>query len=83
MQTATFDHKKRLLIPQGTPGAIVSIEQAANGIVTLTPMNGAVPTRISAKMVRKEGRLIFEIPDGYTLPDDAIAESVREERESL
>jgi len=40
------------------------------------------PKRVMAKLVKRGGELVFELPPGVKLEPDAIAQAVREERDS-
>ena len=40
------------------------------------------PRRVVAKLVRKDGELLFEVPEGIKLDPEAIGQAVAEERQS-
>ncbi len=52
------------------------------GTVTLTPVKKPEPRTVYAKLVRKNGRLIFQLPKGYTLAEGGIEQALRETRVS-
>jgi hypothetical protein len=81
MLTVKADDRRRVQIP-GIKGGQVFALEAHDGTVTLTPVKKAEPRTVYAKLVKKDGRLVFELPKGYTLPDDAIGKAVSEEREA-
>jgi hypothetical protein len=45
VQTLTADDQKRIQIPDAEPGQKFTYEQAANGAIVLTPINGLRPER--------------------------------------
>lgn len=82
MKTLTADDSKRVRIPGAKPRQVFDYSESPDGSFVLTPVKKAEPRRIIAKLVRKNGHLIFELPKGYTIPEDSIAKGVREERDS-
>ncbi len=82
MKTLTVDDSKRIRLPDAKPRQVFSYEAKPDGSISLVPVVPAEPPTIVGKLVRKKGRLIFELPRGYTLSPDEIARAVREERDS-
>ena len=81
MITVKADDRRRVQIPGIKAGQVFALEDDA-GKVTLTPLKKAEPRVVTGKLVRKGGQLIFEVPKGYVIPENAIAQAVREERDS-
>ena len=82
MHTITVDDSKRVRLPDVKPRQVLDYAANADGSILLTPVKKAEPKGIPAKLVRRKGHLIFEVPKGYTVPEGAIAQSIREERDS-
>ena len=81
MITVKADEMSRVQIP-GVKGGQEFALESRDGTVTLTPVKEAEPRTVYAKLVKKDGRLVFELPKGYTLPDGAIGKAMSEEREA-
>jgi hypothetical protein len=75
MITLKADNKRRVALPNIQPGQVFAYE-ASGQVVTLTPIQKAEPRRVQAKLVRKGGRLIFEVPEGLELAEKAIPRTV-------
>ena len=83
MKTLTVDDRQRIRLPAAKAGQVFEYEPSADGSIKLVPVAPEPePKRLVAKLVKKDGCLVFEIPSGYTLDPDAIARAVAEERES-
>jgi hypothetical protein len=83
VKTVTVDDRKRLRIGTTKPGQVFSIDSAPDGSIKLVPLvPKSEPPRITAKLVKQGGALIFQIPKGYKLNPEAIGRAVAEERES-
>jgi hypothetical protein len=83
VKTLTVDDRQRVRLPQVKAGQVFAYEPNADGSIRLVPVVPAPePRTVTAKLVRKRGRLVFELPKGLTLAPDAIARAVREERDS-
>jgi Na+-translocating ferredoxin:NAD+ oxidoreductase RnfG subunit len=81
MQTVTADDHQRIIIPDAKPGQQFAYEASA-GTITLKPVKTTEPKTIYAKLVKHDGRLTFEVPNGATVTPESIAEAVQEEREA-
>jgi hypothetical protein len=83
VKTLTVDDRQRIRLPQVKPGQVFAYEPNADGTIKLVPVIPKPgPRRIVAKMVKRGGRMFFEVPNGYTLDPEAIGKAVAEERES-
>ena len=83
MTTLTVDDRQRIRLPQAKVGEVFAYEPSADGTIKLVPVAPKPdPERLVAKLVKKDGCLVFEIPSGYTLDPEAIGRAVAEERES-
>ena len=83
MKTLTVDDRQRIRLPKAKAGQVFAYEPSSDGTIKLVPVIPKPgPRRIVAKLVRREGRLFFQIPSGYTLDPEAIGKAVAEERES-
>jgi hypothetical protein len=80
VKTLKADERRRVQIP-GIKGGQVFAFEDHGGIVTLTPLKKAEPRTIMLKMVRRDGHLIADTK-GLKIDPDAIAQAVREERDS-
>jgi hypothetical protein len=75
MSIVTADDYKRVLIPDAKPGQSFTYENSG-GTITLTPIEKSEPRRIQARLVRKDGKLIVEIPKGLELAPGPIPREV-------
>ena len=83
MTTLTVDDRHRVTLPKAEPGQVFAYEPGADGSIKLVPVvTEPAPKRVFAKLVKRGGKLIFELPEGYKLDPEAIAQAVAEERES-
>jgi len=83
MKTLTVDDSRRVTLPQVKPGQVFTYEPDLDGSIKLVPVIAKPgPQRVFAKLVKRGGKLIFELPEGYKLDPEAIAQAVAEERAS-
>jgi hypothetical protein len=83
VKTLTVDDRQRIRLPEAKAGQVFAYEPNPDGTIKLVPVAPKPePKRLVAKLVKKDGCLVFEIPSGYTLDPDAIGRAVAEERES-
>ena len=83
MKTLTVDDCHRVTIPEAEPGQVFAYEPGTDGTIRLVPVvTEPAPKRVFAKLVKHGDKLIFELPEGYKLDPEAIAQAVAEERES-
>jgi hypothetical protein len=83
MTTATVDDRKRLRLLAAEPGQVFAIESHADGSFRLVPLvPRPEPKRVTARLVNRADGLFIEIPKGYKLDPESIAQAVREERQS-
>ena len=83
MKTLTVDDRQRIRLPKAKPGQVFAYEPNRDGTIKLVPVVAkAAPKRVVAKLVKRNGRLLFQVPSGYTLDPEAIGKAVAEERES-
>jgi hypothetical protein len=83
MKTLTVDDRQRIRLPKTKPGQVFAYEPNLDGTIKLVPVIPKPgPKRVVAKMVKRGGRLFFQVPNGYTLDQEAIGKAVAEERES-
>ena len=83
MKTLTVDDRQRVRLPEAKAGQVFAYESNSDGTIRLVPVvPNPEPQRLVAKLVKKDGCLVFEIPSGYSLDPDAIGRAVAEERES-
>lgn len=81
--TLKVDERHRITLPAAEPGQVFAYEPGTDGSIKLVPVvTEPVPKRVLAKLVRRGGKLLFELPEGYKLDPEAIAQAVAEERES-
>jgi hypothetical protein len=83
MKTLTVDDRHRVTLPETEPGQVFAYEPDADGSIKLVPVvTQSEPKRILAKLVERDGVMIFELPEGYKLDPEDIGKAVAEERES-
>jgi hypothetical protein len=83
MTTLTVDDRHRVTLPKTEPGQVFAYEPDSDGSIKLVPVvTEPAPKRVFARLVKRGGKLIFELPEGYKLDPEAIARAVAEERES-
>ncbi len=82
MTTATVDDRKRVRIANAKPGQVFSVESEPGGAIRLVPVVPVEPRTVVGKLVRRKGRLVFDLPKGYTLKPEDIAKAVWEERDN-
>lgn len=80
MTTVTVDDQHQVMPPDAKPGQVFAYECEPDGTIKLVPVPG--PRRIFTKLANKDRAMLFELPDGYQLAPEAIAQAVAEERES-
>ena len=71
METITVDDFKRVRIPDAEPGQVFTYETSA-GTVTLTPVVNPALRRVQAKLIQKDGKLVFDVPKGFKIAENAI-----------
>jgi hypothetical protein len=80
MKTVKADNRRRVQLPHAKPGQVFVLEQQGN-CVTLTLVEEPAkvePPTIRGKLVTKGGLTYFELPKGYTVPEDAISQAIKE-----
>ena len=83
MKTLTVDDRQRVRLPKVKPGQVFAYEPNSDGTIKLVPVVPKTgPRRIVAKLVKRGGRMFFQVPSGYTLAPEAIGKAVAEEQES-
>ena len=83
MKTLTVDDRHRVTIPEAEPGQMFEYEPAADGTIKLVPvLTQPEPKRVFAKLVERDGVMIFELPEGYKLDPEDIGRAVAEDRKS-
>ena len=83
VKTLTVDDRQRVRLPQVKPGQVFAYEPNSDGTIKLVPvMPKPGPKRVIAKLIKRGGKMFFQVPDGYTLDSEAIGKAVAEERES-
>jgi hypothetical protein len=80
VKTVTADDSKRVLIPGAKPRQVFDYAETPEGSFVLTPVKKAEPEVIVGKLVRKDGALVLDIPEGYTIDQDALLKSIEEMR---
>ena len=81
IRTLTVDAEKKIRLPDAKPGEVFSYEISADGIKLKLVPQPAQPRVVVGKLVKRGNALILEAP-GIQVDADAIAEAVREERDS-
>ncbi|SPE50340.1 hypothetical protein SBV1_1110010 [Verrucomicrobia bacterium] len=83
MKTLTVDERQRIRLPVAKPGQVFAYEQTLDGTIKLVPVAPKPgPRRVVARLVESGKGQFFEVPQGYKLAPEAIAQAVAEERES-
>lgn len=83
MKRLTVDDRRQIQLPEAKPGQVFEYEPSLDGTIKLVPVLSKAPLRRVIAKLKQEGTTpFFEIPKGYHVPSDAIANAVREERES-
>jgi hypothetical protein len=75
MSIVTADDYKRIRIPDAKPGQSFAYESGPEGI-RLVPIKKAEPRRIQGKLVRKNGKLMLQVPEGLEPAPGAIPREV-------
>lgn len=81
MLTLTVDAQKKIQLPDAKPGEVFSYEISEDGIRLKLIPQAAQPRVVVGKLSKKGDALVLEAP-GIQVDGDAIAEAVREERDS-
>ena len=83
MKTLTVDDRQRVRLPKAKAGQVFAYESNLDGTIKLVPVIAKPgPRRVIAKLVKRGGRLFFQVPTGYTLAPEAIGKAVAEEQDS-
>jgi hypothetical protein len=83
MKTLTVDDRQRVRLPKAKPGQVFAYEPNSDGTIKLVPLVPKPgPRRVVARLVKRGEGMFFQIPSGYTLDPQSIANAVTEERES-
>jgi hypothetical protein len=83
MKTLTVDDRQRVRLPKAKAGQVFAYEPNLDGTIRLVPVVPKPgPKRVIAKLVKRGGRLFFQVPTGYKLDAEAIGKAVAEEQES-
>lgn len=77
MSIVTADDYKRVRLPDAKPGQSFAYENSPEGI-KLTPIKKAEPRVIKGKLVRKGGKLMLEVPEGFEPAPGPIPREVPE-----
>jgi hypothetical protein len=78
VKTVTADGYKRVRLPRAKPGQVFALVDEGGKFI-LTPLQKAEPKVVYGKL-SKDG-LTFELPKGYALSEEEIADAIREERQ--
>jgi hypothetical protein len=71
VHTLTTDRQKRIRLPDAKPGQVFAYETDGSGI-HLTPVKKADPRQVKGKLVRRDGKLLLNVPDGLELAPGPI-----------
>jgi hypothetical protein len=83
VKTLTVDDRQRVRLPKVKAGQVFAYESNSDGTIKLVPVIPKPgPKRIVAKLVKRGGRLFFQVPTRYTLDPEAIGKAVAEEHDS-
>ena len=83
MKTLTVDDRQRVRLPKAKAGQVFAYEPNLDGTIRLVPVIPKPgPRRVVAKLVKRGGRLFFQVPTGYKLAPEAIGKAVAEEQDS-
>ena len=77
METVKVDDKKRVRLPDAKPGQVLAYEMSGE-VFTLTPIKKDEPQAIRGRLVRRKGRLMLSVPDGWTIAPGPIPREVPE-----
>jgi hypothetical protein len=72
MIKSKVDNRKRVLVPQATPGDVYAIEENGNGSFTLTAVHSAESARPQCRLAKEDGFTVA-VP-GQPINEQAIKE---------